>query len=31
MTLASRLLSYLCDDMLQVDDEWSVRTEDSCT
>ena len=31
MTLTSRLLSYLCDDMLQVGAEWSIRTDDSCT
>jgi len=31
MTLASRLLGYLCDDMLQVGERRSVRTVDSCT
>jgi hypothetical protein len=28
--LKQRLLNYLCDEMLQVDGQWTVRTEDSC-
>ncbi len=31
MALTSRLLSYVCDEMLQVGAEWSIRTDDSCT
>lgn len=31
MTLTSRLLSDVCDEMLQVGADWSIRTDDSCT